>query len=306
MTDNAPIPPLPNGLTFSAMQHHEVTELAEWAAAEQWNPGVADIEIAWRVDPAAFVAVRDGADMVGAGTVFSYEGRCGFMGLFIVRPEFRGHGLGTALWYRRRELMLQRLQPGAAIGMDGVFAMVPFYERGGFRLAYRDLRFDGIAPQQSQVSGGEWSEFLRGNERIVDLGVISFDVVAAFDDRHTMAPRQRFLSEWLSAPGVRGAALMANEALVGMAVLRPCRTGYRFGPVHADEARHAEALVRSLLEQVAGEAVQIDVPEPNAAALDLVARLGMRESFGCARMYYGTPPMLPVDRIFGVTSFEFG
>ena len=42
------------------------------------------------------------------------------------------------------------------------------------------------------------------------------------------------------------------------------------------------------------------------AGLDLVARLGWRECFGCARMYLGPDPQLPVDRIFGVTSFEFG
>jgi hypothetical protein len=32
----------------------------------------------------------------------------------------------------------------------------------------------------------------------------------------------------------------------------------------------------------------------------------MSESFGCARMYFGAAPELPVGNIFGVTSFEFG
>jgi hypothetical protein len=34
--------------------------------------------------------------------------------------------------------------------------------------------------------------------------------------------------------------------------------------------------------------------------------LSVRESFGCARMYNGPQPELPVLRIFGVTSFELG
>jgi hypothetical protein len=94
--------------------------------------------------------------------------------------------------------------------------------------------------------------------------------------------------------------------LVGMAAIRACRNGYRFGPVHANTPAIAETLIRSLLARIPGAAVQIDVPEPNAAGLAIAAALGMTESFGCARMYLGEAPALPIERIFGVTSFEFG
>ena len=43
-----------------------------------------------------------------------------------------------------------------------------------------------------------------------------------------------------------------------------------------------------------------------AAALALAARHGLREVFGCARMYYGPPPRLPDREIFGVTTVELG
>ncbi len=48
------------------------------------------------------------------------------------------------------------------------------------------------------------------------------------------------------------------------------------------------------------------MPEPNTAGMGLVAGLRLTESFGCARMYLGPAPELPVERIFGVTSFEIG
>jgi hypothetical protein len=38
----------------------------------------------------------------------------------------------------------------------------------------------------------------------------------------------------------------------------------------------------------------------------LAERHGMREVFGCARMYYGPPPVLPQGEIFGITTFELG
>jgi GNAT superfamily N-acetyltransferase len=278
------------------MRADELPTLIAWASAEGWNPGRHDIEIAWLVDPDAFVVVRDGHEMIGAGSVFSYAGAFGFMGLFIVKPEHRGRGLGTALWYRRRELMLGRLQSGAAIGMDGVFDMVPFYERGGFTLAYRDLRFDGVAPDDPAPGAGG----------VVELSVVPWNAIAAYDDRHVAAPRHSFLRRWLAAPESMAVGMVDDGDLVGMAALRACRNGYRFGPVHANTPAIAETLIRSLLARIPGAAVQIDVPEPNAAGLAIAAALGMTESFGCARMYLGEAPALPVDRIFGVTSFEFG
>jgi hypothetical protein len=48
------------------------------------------------------------------------------------------------------------------------------------------------------------------------------------------------------------------------------------------------------------------VPEPNREALALAEKYRMRPTFHAARMYRGTPPSLPLERIFGVTTFELG
>jgi hypothetical protein len=48
------------------------------------------------------------------------------------------------------------------------------------------------------------------------------------------------------------------------------------------------------------------VPEPNGPGLAIAERFSLTKSFGCARMVHGQDPQLPVERIFGVTSFEFG
>ena len=60
------------------------------------------------------------------------------------------------------------------------------------------------------------------------------------------------------------------------------------------------------MARIQGEQVQLDVPEPNEAALALASRLRLSEVFGCARMYHGPAPSLPLQQVFGVTSFEFG
>ncbi|HEU4518958.1 MAG TPA: GNAT family N-acetyltransferase, partial [Microvirga sp.] len=52
--------------------------------------------------------------------------------------------------------------------------------------------------------------------------------------------------------------------------------------------------------------VIIDIPEPNRFALALVERHGMALEFESARMYRGRAPVLPLDEIYGITTFELG
>ena len=167
---------LPDGFTIGSMRGAEVATLDAWAATEGWNPGLADLGIAWRTDPEAFIALRENDRLAGGGTILSYEGRYGFMGLFIVRADLRGRGLGAALWHHRLERLKARLEPGAAIGMDGVFELVPFYERGGFVHLYRDLRFDGIAAGTRDPSAAS-------------VAAVGFDAVERYDRLHVPAPR---------------------------------------------------------------------------------------------------------------------
>jgi GNAT superfamily N-acetyltransferase len=284
---------LPPSLTIGPMRRDEIGILAGWAADEGWNPGLADIEIAWKTDPEAFIALRKGDELVGGGTIMSYGGRFGFMGLFIVRPEFRGGGLGGELWRQRLKLLQARLAPGAAIGMDGVFHMAPFYQRGGFVLAYNDVRFAGTA------NGTPDPEVRRLDETM-------FPAIDRYDRAHFPAPRTGFIRRWIFQPGAHALGLFTGDRVIGYAVARPARSGFKIGPVFADRAEIAERLIGSLMALIAGQPVQLDVPEPNIAGTGLARQFGLEEVFGCARMYHGTPPDLPVDRIFGLTSFEFG
>jgi len=280
-------------LSIAPMRPEEVLTLEEWAAAEGWNPGLADLAIAHAVDPDSFVALRQNGEMVGGGSIFSHGGSFGFMGLFIVRADLRGGKLGTTLWHQRLTLLRQRLAPGATIGMDGVFAMVPFYEKGGFKLAHRDLRFEGGAHGQMDADALGYPE-------------ISFAEIDAFDRRFFPAPRSTFLVRWLEQPGAHVLGIRANDILAGYGVARPCRKGFKLGPVFADTPDIAERLIASLMAKIEGEPVALDVPEPNETGLKLAQKFGLSESFGCARMYHGPSPDLPLDGIFGVTSFEFG
>lgn len=283
---------LPTGYSLGPMTETETRELSMWAEAEGWNPGLSDVAVAWAWQPQSFIALRRAGELVGGGSIVRHSPHHGFMGLFIVKPEFRGTGLGRELWFARRDLLLDRLSESATIGMDGVLDLVPFYHQGGFRKAWQDIRFEGVAQ-------GEF------NARVIDDRPKA-SILDAFDQEHFPAPRSEFLDRWLSAPGVMSASIFDKGTLVGFGALRPCTRGYKFGPVHARDASIAHALIEHLQHRVSGAFVQIDVPDLNRSGIRLAESFGFESVFACARMYFGPKPDLPIGQIFGVTSFEFG
>ncbi len=244
------------------------------------------------------MAAEIGGELAGGGSIVAYEGRYGFMGFFIMRPDLRGRGLGDRLWHERKRRLLARLDPDAAIGMDGVFDMQAYYARGGFRFVGRDLRFEGRG-----AAPGPEAPLPAG---VVEAASVPFERLDAFDRRHFPAPRSRFLRAWLQRPGGHAVAAVEGGEVLGYSVLRPCRTGHKIGPLFAARADVAERLFGSLAARVPGEAIFLDVPEINPEAMALAARHGIKEVFGCARMVLGLVPELPDAEIFGVTTFELG
>jgi hypothetical protein len=90
-------------------------------------------------------------------------------------------------------------------------------------------------------------------------------------------------------------------------VIRPCRIGFKIGPLFADDADVADRLLRALISRLRpGEPIQLDTPATNPLALELARSHGMRPVFETARMYAGVAPDLPIRRLFGITTFELG
>lgn len=281
--------------TYRQATRAELDLAVEWAAAEGWNPGLADADLFWATDPAGFVCIERAGEIIGTGSIVAYDDAFGFMGFFIVRSDLRGQGIGRDFWYWRRDRLRGRLRPDAAIGMDGVFDMQPFYARGGFEFTHRNLRMAGEGQPLERVDTG-----------LVPLTELPFADVAAFDERHFGFKREVFLRAWIDPTGGQGWGLVHGGRLVAMGVARPCREGFKIGPLFAEDEVGVERVFNALSHHATGQPLFLDTPENNPAALALAARHGMTEVFGCARMYHGPAPDLPWSGIYGVTSFELG
>jgi GNAT superfamily N-acetyltransferase len=281
-------------LTLRLMNRDEVDDLVVWAADEGWNPGLHDADLFWAADPEAFIAAELDGVVIGGGAIASYDGDFGFMGLSVVRPQFRGAGLGGRLWHARLGLLRSRLAPGAPIGLDGVLQMQEWYGRAGFAYSHRSIRYEG---------SGRAADWRRG---IVPASEVPFEQLLAYDRRCFPGDRGRFLRAWMAQPDSLALAAMDGATLRGYGVVRRCGRGARIGPLFADDATVAADLFVSLASYLPGEPVFIDVPQINAWAMSLAQRHEMREVFSRARMYIGPHPRLADARIYGITTFELG
>jgi GNAT superfamily N-acetyltransferase len=274
------------------MEPAEVEFAIKLAAAESWNPGLNDAQCFYQADPGGFlIGILDNRP-VGCISAVSYGPEFGFIGLYIVIPEYRGKGYGLRLW----QAAMERLA-GHNIGLDGVIVREDDYIRSGFKRAYRNLRFE------SRYSGSQPPE----SAEIRPLRAISLDAVARDDRLCFPAERPRFLRCWLEQPPATALGYFAGSSLEGYGVVRRCQQGCKIGPLFADNADIAERLYLSLASRAGkGAPVYLDVPEANPAALELASKHQMKEVFATTRMYSRSSPGLALEKVFGVTTFELG
>lgn len=278
-------------ITIRNMTRAELDLAVEWAAQEGWNPGWRDAECFWAADPQGFFVGLLGDKPVATISAVKYDNHFGFIGFFIVKSEYRSQGFGNLLGKAALEY-LGRVN----VGLDGVVAQQEYYQRHGFRIAYRNIRYQFIS------TGQEFAD-----SRIVELGRIPFETLTAYDRQMFPAPRTEFLKLWIGHPETVALGYLNDNRLLGYGVRRTCRNGYKIGPLFADDAEIAETLFQSLISGIkSGQPVFLDVPEINPAALDIVHRYKMSIIFETARMYSGKPPNIDLEKIFGVTSFELG
>ena len=275
-------------LTIRNMKPADLALTLDWAAAEGWNPGLSDADSFFAADPDGFFLAEANGEPVGCVSAVAYDGGFGFLGLYIVRPQSRGRGFGLRLWNTAMDYLGAR-----NVGLDGVVAQQENYKKSGFAIAGRNIRQQGVG------GGGDPGG-------LTDLREIGLDALARYDETVFPAPRRPFLSRWIAQPGATALAWLNGDALAGYGVLRPCRSGFKIGPLFADDPEIADALFRGLVARAPGAPVFLDTPENNPAAISLARRHGLAPAFETARMYTGAAPAIRPESCYGVTTFELG
>lgn len=283
---------LPAGYRIRNMQAEDLATAVEWAAREGWNPGLADAPAFFAADPRGFFIGELDGKPVGTISGVAYDHSFGFFGLYIVDPAYRGQGLGMALTRRMLDYLGTRV-----IGLDGVVAQQDNYRRIGAQTAFVSLRCQGRG-------GGGRPE---GLTDLTNLEPAQMEaLVEVYDARCFPAPRAAFLRAWVNYPGGTALGVVHEGSLRGYGVIRPCRQGWKIGPLFADDPADADLLYRGLAAAAPDDALFLDVPQNNPAAMELANRYGLEPVFETARMYINGRPRWAGHLVYGITTFELG
>lgn len=280
-------------LTTRTASESEVTALVDWYADAGHNPGLHDAECFFQTDPHGFlVAVpeRESAAIGGIAAI-SYGNNFGVIGLLAVRPLIDPTVVETVL----RQAALERL------GMRDLLSHVPVSRSdsppsAGFVATHHLIHCEGLGGGEVPVGAAA-------------LGPTSFDEILRYDTGLFPSPRPRFLASWLRQDDAKAFGIRrAGQKLAGYGVIRRARHGYRIGPLFADDESGAESIFRALAAQAPRQPLFLDVPDAtaNPAADALARRHNLTVISKSHVMVRGTPPTVPMKKVYGITTPELG
>jgi GNAT superfamily N-acetyltransferase len=273
------------------INRNEFEHLLELAHLEDWNPGIYDADSFYNTDPDGFIGYYVKGKLAGCISAVAYDEDFGFMGFYIVKPEYRGLGYGKKLC----EAAIGYLGNGN-IGIDGLIAMKDKYANFGFKLAYQNNRYKVIAHP------------IVFDDNTQPLKNTTFNQLSVFDHLHFPTRRDVFLYNWIHQPEGQGyVVLTKDDKIDGFIYIRKCFEGYKVGPLFALTPKSAKTLLCKAISTLPeGTPLFIDVPEVNADAVKLVSELAEPTGFSTVRMYSQKTPEFNIKGVYGVTSCELG
>lgn len=264
---------------------------------EGWNIRTGDLQALYEQDPHAFWILEvDGIPMASLSAI-SYERKLAFLGLYLVHPDYRRKGYGKQLW----DAVVPRIDP--PIGLNGVLAQVPNYEREGFS-TYKHVMRAAVNIRTSFEEPDPLEEISSASISSID-GARSLAGVLEYDSSVFPYDRKIFLSALINMPGTTALMARKDGKIVGYGIMRKCEeTGYKIAPLYADDTPTQLALLKAFKRCAPPKAdVYLNAPEERLP----IIKGGSSRLFSTALMYKGKPPeILEIheSRVLSTASIE--
>ena len=294
-----------DNFTIRNISNYELQKVTNWAKLEGFAPGIDDISIYKNTDRQGIWVGCLNDDPVGSIACVKYNASYGFIGLFIVRKEFRNRGYGVRLWKHA----LGYLDGIECIGLEAAPSRLNDYQKWGFEKSSTTYRWKLYGCKDLPESN-----FYKESDpafKVVPGSQISSEAVLNYDSQRESSPRPHFLNDWLrNSFGIVKALIDNNGMCHGFGRIRPCilkdnERGWRIGPLLADTPPLAELLIRELVEGLENE-ILLDCPGINPYANYLLSNLGFHEISKTYRMYKGIQPPFPMNQLYGLACLELG
>ena len=251
------------------------------SAEAGWNQNEAD----WRyfLSKGIVFGMRDGARLVATAALLPYSAGNAWISMVLVTADFRRRGIATMLVDACLEVAIRR---GLTTWLDATPAGAAVYGPLGFTptLQLRRLR---LAKRQEAKATRQLSAANLDALVVRDASAMGFD-------------RSTLLTEFAARSGSR-----VVSGAQAMALTRDGRTARHIGPLLADRADQALALVDAIVSSESGPWL-IDAVHPRDEFLDGLVRSGWNIERPFQRMRFGPATVAPVQLPFAVAGPEFG
>ncbi len=292
--------------SIKPLRPSDIPLVTSWSRKEGFAPGSGDLSIYRHTDKQGLWVAWLDRQPIGCIAGVRYNNAYGFIGLFLVVPEFRGNGYGLELWKHA----LQHLHDLPCIGLEAALNRVNDYSSWGFVSSSPTTRWQWVG--EDELRGGKSNAANHQLDGLMTLEgeEIPSSAIQAYDSKREPSPRPHFLSDWLEHSSGNVLALMDSDGTChGFGRIRPCLLqdgdGWRIGPLLADTPELADFLLRRLVKKHPGT-VLLDSPGLNPFAKTLLENLGFQEVSQTLRMYRGDQPPTPMSEVYGLACLELG
>lgn len=192
------------------------------------------------LDPAGhFILIKNNdqkEERIGCISAINY-GQFAFIGLFIVIPTERSQGHGKTLWQHA----MKYIENIACQGLYAVPKQVSRYKSYGFTEHGLNRCFKQTTPKLLSSQSPQITKFNEDNNILPS--------VAQYDEQIFPASRLKVLTAMLLQDRTYGLVYVDKEhkKVQGYCIIRPLYKGFRIGPLYANTAEVAKALMHEAI-----------------------------------------------------------
>lgn len=284
-----------DGLQLRRLTPDDIPAALRLSEEPGWNQVAADW--LWMITHGdAFGCATTDGRLVASGLTVRFGGPFAWISMILVTAEFRRRGLATRLMQSCVDaLHRQNLVPALDASPEGRQVYLPL----GFRDVYRTTRlFAAQAPKdEARAPAGV---------AIAAIGEADMTAVAAYDRASAGTDRGELLRHLFTRNPHAAAVARRGDRICGHVLVRDGRRCAQIGPLVADDAEVALALLQRSLAAVSGP-VCLDVGDHHSQMRDWLADCGFIAVTPFIRMVEGRPePFDDPRRVFVIAGPELG
>ena len=255
------------------LQEADIEEAMKIKEAEGWNQTEKDWRLMLAHDPGQCLVAVVGSKVVGTVTPLNFNNQVAWIGMMLVSKGFRGLGIGKLLLQR----VISRLKGCESIKLDATAAGMVVYTKLGFVKEYEIYRMTTVdLPKLADP---------KQKTAVVPASKKDITGIVKMDSELFGADRSKLIEMLLQAHPNMAWLLKREGRLSGFALGRPGSHYTQIGPVMAETANDATALISGVLKYFTGQPVVLDVLEDKQQLKDWLLALGFTVQRSFARMY---------------------